>query len=62
MKSQRVKLGNTQLNKLKSTEKKTGTTIRITNKSFQNEKLPHELFLATTQKINVRFLIFLLTF
>ena len=44
----RVKLTNTQLNKLKSAAKnKTGTTLRITKKNFQDEELPHELFLTT---------------
>ena len=40
-----VKLTNTQLNKLKSAAKnKTGTTLRINKKSFQDEGLSHELF------------------
>ena len=44
----RVKLTNTQLNKLKSAAKnKTGTTLRITEKNFQGEELIHELFLTT---------------
>ena len=48
----RVKLTNTQLNKLKSTAKnKTGTTLRITDKNFQGEELPHEIFLTTRQKL-----------
>ena len=43
----RVKLTNTQLNKSKSaTKNKTGTTLRITKKNFQDEKLPHELFIT----------------
>ena len=47
----RVKLTNAQLNKLKSTAtNKTGTTLRITKKKFQDEELPHELFLSTRQK------------
>ena len=42
----RVKLTNTQLNKLKSAAKNnTGTTLRISKKNFQDEKLPHGLFL-----------------
>ena len=41
----RVKLTNTQL-KLKSAAKNnTGTTLRISKKNFQDEKLPHGLFL-----------------
>ena len=44
----RVTLTNTQLNKLKSAAKsKTGTMSRITKKIFQDEELPHELFLIT---------------
>ena len=44
----RVKLTNTQLNKLKSAAKnETGTTLRITKKNFQGEELIHELFLTT---------------
>ena len=47
----RVKLTNAQLNKLKSTAtNKTGTTLRITKKKFQDEELPHERFLSTRQK------------
>ena len=44
----RVQLTNTQLNKLKSAAKKkeTGTTLRITEKNFQDEELPRELFLT----------------
>ena len=50
-----VKLTNTQLNKLLSAAKnKTGTTLRITKKNFQDEELPHELFLTTRQKIKIR--------
>ena len=44
----RVKLINTQLTKLKSAEKnKTGTILRLNKKNFENEELPHELFLTT---------------
>ena len=51
----RVKLTNTQLNKLKSlTKNKTGTTLRITKKNFQDEELPHKLLLTTRQTIKVR--------
>ena len=46
----RVKLTNTQQNKLKSAAKnKTGTALRIKNKNFQDEELSHELFLTTRQ-------------
>ena len=44
----RVKLTNNQIRKLESAAKtKTGTILRITKKNFQNEELPHELFLTT---------------
>ena len=46
----RVKLTNTQLNKSKSAAiNKTGTTLRITKKNFQDEELPLELFLTKNQ-------------
>ena len=49
----RVKLTNTQLNKLISGKKnKTGTTLMITKKNFQHE-LPHELFLTSRQKTKI---------
>ena len=51
----RVKLINSQLNKLKSTAKnKTGTTLRISNKNLQDEELPRELFLTTAQITKIR--------
>ena len=51
----RIKLTNTQLNKLKSEAKnKTGTTLRITKKNFQDEELPHELLLKARQKTKIR--------
>ena len=44
----RVKLINIQLNKLKSAAKnKKGKTLRWTKKNFEDEELPHELFLTT---------------
>ena len=44
-----------QLKKLKSAAKdKTGTTLRITKKNFQDDQLPHELFLTTRQKSKIR--------
>ena len=50
----RVKLTNTQLNYLKSTIKnKTGTLLRLTKKIFEDENLPHELFL-TRQTAKIR--------
>ena len=51
----KVNLTNTQLNKLKSaTRKKTGTTLRISKKTFQDEEMPHELFLKTRQRTKFR--------
>ena len=51
----RVKLTNTQLNKLKSAAKnKTGTRKTLINKkNFEDEELPHELFI-TRQTIKIR--------
>ena len=51
----RVKLINTQLNKLQSAAKnKTGTILRLNQKRFENEELPHELFLPTRQTTKIR--------
>ena len=51
----RFRLTNTELNKLKSTAKnRARATLRITKKNFQEEELPHELFLTTRQKTNIR--------
>ena len=51
----RVKLTNTQLNKIKSAaKKKTGTILRITKKYFKDEELPYELFLTTRQIMKLR--------
>ena len=50
----RVKLTNTQLQKLKAAVKnKTGKTLRITKKNFQDDELPHELFLTTREKTKI---------
>ena len=50
-----VELTITQLEHLKSAvNNKTGTTLRITKKNFQDEELPHELFLTARQKTKVR--------
>ena len=47
----RVKLTNNQLKKLKSAVKnKSEATLRIIKKYFQDEELPHELFLTTQGK------------
>ena len=51
----RAKLTNTQLIKLKFAAKNmTGTTLRITKTDFQDEELPHELFLTTRQRKKTR--------
>ena len=52
----RVKLTNTQLNKLKSAakKKKTGTILRINKKDIQDKEMPHELFLTTRQTTKIR--------
>ena len=53
----RVKLTNTQLNKLKSAakkKKKTGTILRINKKNIQDKEMPHELFLTTRQTTKIR--------
>ena len=51
----RVKLTNTQLNKLKSAAKnKTGAILRLSKKNFEDEELPHELFLTTRQTTKIR--------
>ena len=51
----RNKLTNTKLNKLNSTpENKTGTKLRLNKKKFEDEELPHELFLTTRQKSKTR--------
>ena len=51
----RVKLTNIQLNKLKSAAKnKTGTILRLNKKNFEDEELPHELFLTTRQTTKIR--------
>ena len=51
----RGKLPSTQLNKLKSVAKnKTGKLLRMNKKNFQEEELPHELFLITRQATKIR--------
>ena len=50
-----VKLSDTQLKKLKTAVKnKTGTTLRINLKMFNENDLPHELLLTTRQKTKLR--------
>ena len=51
----RIKLTNTQLNKLKSTEiNKTVTILRLNKKKFEDEELPHELFLTTREATKIK--------
>ena len=48
---EKFKLKNTQLSKLKPEAKnKTGVTLRITMKNFQDEELPHGIFSTTRPK------------
>ena len=50
-----VKLSDTQLKKLKTAVKdKTGTTLRMSLKMFNENDLPHELLLSTRQKTKLR--------
>ena len=50
----RVKLTNYQLRKSGLQQKnKIGAILRTTNKNFQDEELPHELFLTTRQKTKI---------
>ena len=49
----RVKLTNIQLKKLKSAaNNKAKTMLRLNKKNFEDEELPHELFLTTRQTTN----------
>ena len=51
----RVPLTIAQLNKLKSaTKNMTETILRLNNKNLEDEKLLHELFLATRQTTEIR--------
>ena len=51
----RVKLINTQLKKLKSTVKnKTSKILRLNKKNFEDEEVPHELFLITRNATKIR--------
>ena len=50
-----VKLSDTQLKKLKAAVKdKTGTTLRMSLKTFNGNDLSHELLLTTRQKTKLR--------
>ena len=51
----KVKLSNSQLNKLKSAVKnKQGTTLRMNARKFNGSNLPHELFLTQRQITKLR--------
>ena len=51
---ERVKLTNTQLGKLKSAPKnRKGAILRLYMKNFEDEDLPHELFVTTRQSIKI---------
>ena len=51
----KVKLTNTQLKKLKSTVKnKAGKILRLNKKNFEDEEVPHELFLITRNATKIR--------
>ena len=51
----KIKLTYTQLNKSKSPEKnKTGTISKLNKINFEDEELPHELFLITKQTTKIR--------
>ena len=51
----RVKLINTHLNKLRSVAKNNAETkLGINRKNFEDEVLPHELFLALGQRTKIR--------
>ena len=50
-----VKLSDSQIKKLKdAVKKKTGTTLRINLKMFNENNLPHELLLTTKQKTKIK--------
>ena len=50
-----VKLSDTQMKKPKTAVKnKTGTTLRMSLKTFDGNDLPHELLLITRQKTKLR--------
>ena len=51
----KLKLKDTQLKKLKATDKdKTITTLRMSLKMFDGNDLPHELLLTTRQRAKLR--------
>ena len=40
--------------KIVSSKNKTGTILRLNKKNFEDEELPHELFLTTRQENKIR--------
>ena len=48
-----VKTNKYTIKQIKICSKK-GTTLKIAKKNFQDEELPHELFLTTRQKTKIR--------
>ena len=51
----RVKLSNTQLNKLKyAVKNKIGTILRLISKKFEDKELPHELLLISRQTTKIK--------
>ena len=52
---ERVKLTNSQLNRLKSAARnKTGPILRLNKKNFEDGELPHEFILTTRQTTKIR--------
>ena len=49
----KVKITITQLSKLKSAIKNGTALLKIIKKKFQDDELPHELFLTTRQKTKI---------
>ena len=53
----RVKLTNTQLNIVNFAAKnRAGTILRINKKNFEDEELPHELFLTARETVKLKYL------
>ena len=53
----RVKLTNTQLNKVNFAAKnRAGMILRINKKNFEDEELPHELFLTARETVKLKYL------
>ena len=53
----RVKLTNTKLKKINFAVEKTVTILRLNKKNFEDEELPHELFVTTWKKNKIPLLI-----